>query len=233
MKTITMKFIATLLIGGFFIGGLTGCENLSKAAKGAGIGAGAGAVIGGVIGNQSGNTGRGAAIGGAVGAAVGAIIGDQMDRQAAELKKDLPDAVVVRDGDGIQVTFASAILFGFDSTNLAAAAKPDLNDLATSMNKNTNTELQIIGHTDSVGSDSYNQRLSENRAKAVANYLASQGVSSSRMATLGKGESEPVADNSSDAGRAQNRRVQILINVTEAYRQQLIQQQQASGNNGR
>lgn len=230
MKTMKMKFIATLLIAVVFIGGLTGCESVSKAAKGAGIGAGAGAVIGGVIGSRSDNTGRGAAIGGAIGAAVGAIIGDQMDRQAEELKKDMPDAVVVRDGDGIQVTFASAILFDFNSASLQANARPSLGDLASSMNKNNNTELEIIGHTDSVGSDSYNQTLSENRAKSVYNYLVAQGVDRARMATSGMGETKPVASNDTEAGRAQNRRVQIMINVTEAYRQQLIQQETAKQN---
>lgn len=220
MKNALMMLVAAAIT----ITSLTGCE-ASKAAKGAGIGAAAGAAIGGLLGNRSGEAGKGAAIGGAVGAAVGAIIGDQMDRQAAELQKELPDAQVVRDGDGIQVTFNAAILFAFDSDKVQDNAKSSLGDLATSMQKYNGTALEIVGHTDSVGSDSYNQKLSERRAKSVASYLLAQGVASNRVATKGLGETAPVADNATDAGRQQNRRVEIKINATEEYKQQLAAQQ--------
>lgn len=207
-----------------------GC-NASKTAKGAGIGAAAGAVIGGLIGNKTGDTTKGAAVGGAIGAAVGAIIGDQMDRQAAELKNELPDAQVVRDGDGIQVTFNAAILFAVDSDKVQEAAKGSLNDLAASMNKYNNTELLIVGHTDNTGSDTYNLNLSKRRATSVKNFIASQGIAGTRLQTDGKGEAEPVADNTTAAGRQANRRVEIKINVSEEYRQQLIQQQQQQQGN--
>lgn len=225
------NILTALVIATMALTSMVGC-NASKTAKGAGIGAAAGAAIGGLLGNRSGETGKGAAIGGAIGAAVGAIIGDQMDRQAAELKQQLPDAEVVRDGEGIKVVFNSAILFGFDSDKLQANAQPDLKDLANSMKTYPGTALEIIGHTDSVGSDSYNQKLSERRASSVANFLKSQGVENTRLMTKGLGETQPVADNTSEAGRQQNRRVEIKINITEEYRRQLEQQQAQSGSNG-
>lgn len=187
----------------------------SRKAKGGAIGATAGGVVGGVIGHQTGNTTRGAIIGAAVGGTIGAVIGHQMDQQAKELQQNIPGATVSRIGEGIAVTFASGLLYDFDSDVVRPAAQENLKNLAASLNKYPNTDLLIVGHTDSVGSDSYNQTLSQRRATAAANYLATQGVAPSRLKALGRGESEPIASNDSDAGRQQNRRVEVAIFASE------------------
>ncbi len=219
-KFFALPIFALLLFGA----ALMGCSSMSRTEKGAATGAGAGAVIGGVIGRATGSTAKGAVIGAVVGGGAGAIIGAQMDKQADELDQELEGAQVERVGEGIQVTFDSAILFGFDSDNLSAQAKTNLSDLAQSLQKYPNTEAVVVGHTDAVGSDSYNQRLSERRAAAAGNYLISQGVARSRVTTLGRGESEPVASNETEMGRSSNRRVEIGIFATEEYREQLDQQ---------
>jgi outer membrane protein OmpA-like peptidoglycan-associated protein len=207
----------------------SGCSSLSRTEKGAIIGAGAGGAIGGVIGNQTGSTARGAIIGAVVGGAVGAVIGRQMDKQADELAQNIPGAKVERVGEGIQVTFASGLLYDFDSDRVRAEAAENLRNLASSLDKYPNTELLIVGHTDSDGPDSYNWNLSERRASSAANYLATQGVARSRLRTAGRGESEPVTSNDTDAGRQQNRRVEVAIFATEAYRNELKRQYAPSG----
>jgi outer membrane protein OmpA-like peptidoglycan-associated protein len=146
-----------------------------------------------------------------VGGAVGAIIGHQMDQQAKEIRQNIPGAVVERVGEGIQVTFASGLLFDFDSDRVRAEAAANLRNLAQSLDKYPGTELLIVGHTDSKGEDGYNQGLSERRARSTADYLASQGVERSRLRTTGRGESEPVADNASADGQQRNRRVEVAI----------------------
>jgi outer membrane protein OmpA-like peptidoglycan-associated protein len=195
---------------------------MSKKEQGAVVGAAAGAAVGGVIGNQTGSTARGAIIGAVVGGAAGAIIGHQMDQQAKELEASIKGARVERVGEGIQVTFDSGLLFAYDSDVVQPAAQTNLTELARSLNKYPDSQLLIVGHTDNAGSDSYNQGLSQRRADAAAAYLGTQGVARSRIQTSGKGESEPVATNDSDAGRQQNRRVEVAIFASEAYRQQLM-----------
>jgi outer membrane protein OmpA-like peptidoglycan-associated protein len=195
----------------------TGCAGMNDKAKGALIGAGAGGVVGGVIGNQSNNTAKGAIIGAVVGGAAGAIIGHQMDQQAKELEQNIPGATVERVGEGIQVTFASGLLFDFDSEKVLPAARTNLDNLAASLQKYKDSDLMIVGHTDAVGTDSYNQQLSERRAHAASSYLRSQGVSR-RIQALGRGESEPVASNEDDPGRQQNRRVEVAIYASEKMR---------------
>jgi outer membrane protein OmpA-like peptidoglycan-associated protein len=190
---------------------LTACASLNKKEEGAIIGAGAGGVIGGIIGNQTGSTARGAIIGAVVGGAAGAIIGHQMDQQAKEIKDAIPGATVERVGEGIQVTFASGLLYDFDSDQIRAEAGTNLRSLAASLDKYPDTDLLIVGHTDSQGTDSYNQALSQRRADAASSYLAAQGVNATRLRTLGRGESEPVASNDVDSGRQLNRRVEIAI----------------------
>lgn len=200
---------------------LTGCANLSKTEKGAVIGAGAGTVVGGAIGTVAGSTTKGAIAGAIVGGAAGAIIGQQMDKQAAELEDELEGATVERVGEGIQVTFDSAILFAFDSSQLSADARRNLDDLAQSLREYPNTEILIAGHTDATGSDDYNQDLSERRASSAGSYLMSNGVQPSRITTIGKGELEPIASNESAFGREQNRRVEVAIFASEEYREEL------------
>jgi len=196
--------------------GLTGCASMSNEQKGAVIGAAAGATAGGVIGNQTGSTARGAIIGAVVGGVAGGIIGHQMDKQAAELKQNIPGATVERVGEGIQVTFASGLMFDFNSDVVRGDARTNLNALARSLDKYDKSDLMIVGHTDNVGTREYNQDLSERRASSAARYLHDQGVTR-RIATRGLGEDEPITSNSTDAGRRQNRRVEVAIYASEAW----------------
>lgn len=195
-----------------------GCASLNRKEKGAAIGAAAGAAVGGVIGNNTGSTARGAIIGAVVGGAAGAIIGHQMDQQAKELKLQIPGAVVERVGEGIQVTFASGLLFDFDSDAIRADAGANLSALANSLQKYPNTDVLIVGHTDALGSAEYNQALSSRRAESAAQYLASKGVSMSRSRVSGRGELEPLATNETEAGRQLNRRIEVAIYANEKAR---------------
>lgn len=178
----------------------------SNSTKGAGIGAGAGAIIGGVIGHQSGNTAVGAIIGAGVGGATGAIIGEHMDKQAAELRKDLKGATVERVGEGIKITFNSGLMFDFDSYNLTMGTQSNLTDLARTLNKYDDTNVLIEGHTDKKGSEEYNMTLSEKRSMAVEDYLISQQVKSGRITTHGYGETQSISEVDD-----QNRRVEVAI----------------------
>jgi len=187
-----------------------GCS-LSRKQQGAAIGGAAGAAIGGVIGNNTGSTARGAIIGAVVGGTAGAIIGHQMDQQAKELTLDIPGATVERVGEGIQVTFASGLLYDFDSDAVRADAAQHLRHLAASLNKYPDTELLIVGHTDALGSPAYNQDLSTRRALSASGYLAMQGVRSNRLHTAGRGESEAIGSNDTEAGRQRNRRIEVAI----------------------
>lgn len=197
---------------------------MNKAQKGAAVGAGGGAVIGGLIGKAAGNTAAGAIIGAAVGGTAGAIIGNQMDKQAAELEQELEDVEIERVGEGIQITFDSGILFAFNSSDLSADARSNLSNLAESLQKYPQSDLLIVGHTDSVGAKGYNYRLSEQRADAAGDYLMDLGIARSRISTVGKGMDEPVDTNETEAGRQNNRRVEIAIFASEEYRQEVMDQ---------
>lgn len=220
-----MKIFNTTNIAAFFITStmmLTSCEavkNANNQQKGTVIGTAAGAVIGGVLGNNLGkgkNAPAGAVLGGIVGGVAGNVIGRNMDKQAKEIKETLPGAEVERVGEGIKVTMKENMVnFGFDSSDLTPAAKANLDKLAQVLKNNMDTNINIYGHTDSKGTDAYNLSLSERRAAAVKSYLVAQGVSSSRMFTMGVGEKEPVASNDTDAGRAENRRVEFAITANE------------------
>lgn len=190
---------------------VTSCASMNRKEKGAAIGAAAGAAVGGVIGNNTGSTARGAIIGAVVGGTAGAVIGHQMDQQAKELKVDIPGAVVERVGEGIQVTFASGLLYDFDSADIRPEAAQNLTNLATSLTKYPNTELLIVGNTDALGTSEYNQDLSMRRANAASLYLTMQGVVLTRLHTSGRGELEPVASNETEAGRQLNRRIEVAI----------------------
>ena len=185
--------------------------NTSRATKGGVIGATAGGVAGGLIGKNSGNTAIGILIGAAVGGTAGALIGNYMDKQAAEIRKDLGNATVERVGEGILITFDSGLLFDVDSYQIKGATRDNLNQLAATLKKYDDTEILIEGHTDNTGTDDHNQKLSESRAKAVSSHLARQGVLSSRISPVGYGESQPVADNASTSGKQANRRVEVAI----------------------
>ena len=188
-----------------------GCNSLTKTQKGAAIGAGAGGTVGAFIGKAAGNTALGAIIGGAVGGTAGAFIGRNMDRQAAEIKQTVPGATVTREGEGILVKFDSGILFDTDKSALKAEAQSNLQKLAASLQNNPETNILIVGHTDNTGSDAHNMNLSEQRAASVKSFIAAANVASSRLKTSGKGETEPIADNTTVDGRSKNRRVEIVI----------------------
>jgi outer membrane protein OmpA-like peptidoglycan-associated protein len=197
---------------------------MSRTGQGAVIGAAGGAAVGGAIARGSGNTAAGAIIGAAVGGTAGALIGRQMDRQARELAQNIPGARVERIGEGIHVTFESGILFDFDSDRVRPEARANLQALANSLHQYADTELLIVGHTDNVGRVDYNQGLSERRARSAANYLASVGVTHNRLNATGRGMQEPVAANDDEWGRQQNRRVEIAIYASQAYREQMRHQ---------
>ena len=184
----------------------------SKATNGALIGAISGAAIG-VFSSSSSDRGKGALIGAASGAAVGGGIGYYMDVQEAELRKQLQSTgvSVTRNGDNIVLNMPNEVTFGVDETNLSQAAKNVLNSVALVAQEYDETNLNILGFTDSTGSESYNLRLSQVRASEVGNYLATQTVASQRISSQGMGESRPIASNQTKSGQAQNRRVEIIL----------------------
>ena len=220
MRTLTL----TGSLAAVGVTGLTGCASLNNKERGAVIGAATGAAAGGLIGRSNGSTSRGAIIGAVVGGAAGAVIGHQMDQQAKEIQQNIPGAVVERVGEGIQVTFASGLLYDFNSDVVRGEAGTNLRKLAESLSKYPNTELLIVGHTDSVGTAAYNASLSQRRADAAAAFLAAQGVPRARLRTEGKGPAEPVARNDSENGRSQNRRVEVAIFASESLKQRARQQ---------
>jgi outer membrane protein OmpA-like peptidoglycan-associated protein len=197
----------------------TGCASWgSKQTKGTGIGAAGGGVVGAVIGHQTGSTARGALIGAVLGGAAGALIGRRMDAQAEKLARELEGAQVSRVGEGIAVTFDSGILFPFDSAELTTGASSNLRKLADSLQAEARTQVMIVGHTDSEGSDGYNQELSERRGRAAQSFLASLGITASRLDSRGRGEVEPIASNTTDEGRRQNRRVEVAIYANDDWK---------------
>lgn len=217
--------LLALLVAGLI---LPGCASLSNTEKGAAAGASAGAILGGAVGKTQDNTAKGSIIGAVLGGAAGAVIGQQMDKQAEELDEELEGAEVATvknpetgETAGIQITFDNAILFDFDSATLRTGSEDNLGNLAASLQKYPNTDVLVVGHTDASGSDSYNQKLSEERAGSASSYLIRQGISASRITTIGKGEREPVASNDTDYGRQQNRRVEVAIFPSKEYREDM------------
>jgi outer membrane protein OmpA-like peptidoglycan-associated protein len=194
---------------------IAGCKSMNKTQKGAAVGTAGGAAAGAVIGRAAGNTALGAIIGAAVGGVTGAVIGRKMDKQAEEIESSVPGAKVERVGEGIVVDFSEKILFGYDRSDLSGSAEGNLDKLVNILKEYPDTNIEVQGHTDSKGSEKYNMRLSERRAGSVSQYLNSKGVTSSRVNTKGYGESAPVADNATDDGRAQNRRVTFLITANK------------------
>ncbi len=195
------------------------CSALRKnknAAIGTGTGVVVGGAIGGLLGKKNGNTAGGIIIGAAVGGVTGGVIGKYMDKQKRKMEEELGNAATVeRVGEGIKVTFDSGLLFGFNSADLSADMKTKLRDFANTLNEYDDTNILIDGHTDSVGSESYNMKLSENRAQSVNKYLNGLGVKRSRLGIRGFGETQPVASNETDSGRKENRRVEVAIWANE------------------
>lgn len=187
-------------------------QQTAKATTGSLIGAVAGAAVG-VASSSKSDRGKGALIGAASGAAVGGGIGYYMDVQETKLRQQLASTgvSVTRNGDNIILNMPNAVTFGVDQTELSEGAKSVLNSVVLVAKEYSKTQLNVLGYTDSSGSDSYNLRLSQVRASEVANYLTSKGLASSRVRSQGKGESSPIASNNSAEGRAQNRRVEIVL----------------------
>jgi outer membrane protein OmpA-like peptidoglycan-associated protein len=199
---------------------LAGCAQMNDMAtspekentrKGAGYGAAAGAVIGLLTGGN--DKFQAAMIGAAAGALAGGSVGYYMDKQEAKLRQQMAGTGVdvVRKGDNITLDVPGGVTFAFDSDALNPQFQPVLDKVASTLAEYDKTVIEVAGHTDSVGSDAYNQQLSERRANSVATYLSSRGVTRTRMVTVGAGEKYPVASNDTDDGRAQNRRVEITI----------------------
>lgn len=186
-------------------------SNNPKTQRGALIGAGTGALVG-ALSKGDGNRGDGALVGAVVGGAIGAGIGYNLDQQEAELRRDLDnDVIITNTGDRLILSLPQDIVFATDSFAVRPDLQNDLVSVATSLNKYPQSTVQVIGHTDSDGDAAYNQQLSERRATAVANVLLNAGVSGARLQTFGRGENQPIASNLNAAGKAQNRRVEIVI----------------------
>jgi outer membrane protein OmpA-like peptidoglycan-associated protein len=218
MKTIIKKsgiVLFTLLLSI----SLTNCkavQNANNKQKGAVIGATGGAILGAIIGNNVGKGGNGelgAVIGGVIGGGAGVLIGNKMDKQAQKIEEEIPGAKVERVDDGIVVTFDenSGVYFDTAKFNINSASQTTLNKLINVFKEYPDTNILVVGHTDSVGSAESNMTLSKNRAYAVTNYLTGKGLSAGRFTTNWFGESQPIQDNATPEGRAKNRRVNVAI----------------------
>lgn len=212
IKKITSMSLVIAVIFSFTVS-CTAIQNSNKTQRGAGIGVAAGAIVGGLIGGNIG----GALIGAAIGGAAGGLIGNHMDKQANKISEAVPGAEVKRVGEGIQIIFddKSGVNFAFDSSNLTDVAKKNLNAVAEIFNEFPDTKLMIEGHTDDVGNDDYNMKLSKRRADTVAHYIQSKGVAANRFSIKAYGKTAPRFKNDSDANRAKNRRVEIGVAANE------------------
>lgn len=215
----TFKSIISLSFSILLLLSLSNCKaikNANNKQKGAVIGATGGAVLGAIIGNNVGKGGNGelgAVIGGVVGGTAGVLIGAKMDKQAQKIEEEIPGAKVERVDDGIVVTFDenSGVYFDTEKYNINSKSQATLNKLAAVFKEYPNTNILVVGHTDSSGPEDYNMTLSKNRATAVTNYLIGNGLSGGRFTTNWFGESQPMHDNATASGRAQNRRVNVAI----------------------
>jgi len=190
---------------------VTGERTISKTALGGVGGALGGYLLGDLVGGRNDRTAK--IVGAGIGGLAGAGIGNYMDRQERAMRERTAgtDIDVVRQGDDLLLRMPSGITFATDSANVAPQFRPTLNEVAAVLQEYPNTYVDVYGHTDSTGSDAYNQGLSERRASSVANYLTSRGVASARLGTRGFGETQPIASNDTEAGRAENRRVEIKV----------------------
>ncbi|PZD79201.1 OmpA family protein [Mesonia sp. K7] len=229
MKKYINKSIALVVALSFIFAGCESIQNANNAQKGGAIGATGGAVIGGVIGNNVGdgdNTALGAIIGGVVGGAAGAYIGSRMDKQAQEIENEIPGAEVTRVGEGINVTFDenSGVYFATNKSDINAQSQETLNKLVKIFKEYPQTNVLVEGHTDSTGSEAYNMTLSKERAMSVTNYLTSSGLDNGRFTTKWYGETQPKYDNTTEEGRAKNRRVELAIVANEELKEEAQQQ---------
>jgi len=222
-----------LLVAGIIIlsAGCSTTKKMSKEEKGVAVGATSGAVIGGILGNNVGNkqnTALGAIIGAVVGGVAGGIIGNKMDRQAEEIKQEIPGAEVTRVGEGINVTFSennpdgskAGVYFDTDKYEINSNSMLALNKLVKVFNNYPETNILIEGHTDNVGAADYNTTLSNKRATEVGNFIIAEGIAKSRLITKWYGETQPKAENSSDANKALNRRVEFAITANDKMKEE-------------
>ncbi|MEO0613924.1 MAG: OmpA family protein [Pseudomonadota bacterium] len=218
MKQFLLSGAALMLIAACTTNPYTGERRASRAVTSGAAGAGAGAAAGAAIGAIAGNAGKGAVIGAGVGAAAGTGIGVYQDRQQAKLRRELAASgvSVTRIGDNIQLNMPSDITFATASADITPGFYQTLNAVAKVLKEYDRTGISILGHADARGADEYNLTLSQNRALSVSDYLASQGVNGGRLRAVGFGETRPIADNTSEAGLAANRRVEIVIDPVEA-----------------
>jgi len=204
--------------------GCTAIQNSNKTQRGAAVGVAGGALVGGLIGGNL----TGALIGAAIGGGAGALIGNKMDKQADRIEEAVPGAEVKRVGEGIQIIFddKSGVSFAFDSADLTPVAKENLDAVAEVFLEFPDTDLMIEGHTDNVGDENYNMKLSKRRAEAVVIYLKSKGVAGNRFSVEAFGETRPRFDNMTKEGQAKNRRVEIGVAANE----EMIQDAKAQAN---
>jgi len=230
MKKISGNTILILAVIILTVSGCSTVQKTNKQQRGAVIGAAGGAVIGGVIGNNvgKGNTVLGAIIGSVVGGVAGGVIGNQMDRQAEKIKNEIPGAEVQRVGEGIVVTFSEknpdgskmGVYFDFDKSEITSNSKLALDKLIQIFKEYPQTNLLVEGHTDDKGGDAYNLSLSQRRATAVGNYLKNNHVFASRLTINWYGETQPKVENTTDANRAENRRVEFAITANEKMKEE-------------
>ena len=218
-----MTFKTPLILGTAAVLALTACVDPNAYPDDPNARAKRGAITGAVIGGLAGATRSGddklknGVIGALVGGVAGAAIGNFLDQQAAELRAELsPGVAVVTEGDYLRVTMSQDILFATDSADLRPDLQRDLNAVAASLLRYPGSTVQVIGHTDNTGSPAYNQDLSQRRANSVASVLTANGVPAGRIAAFGRGEASPIASNLTPEGRAQNRRVDILIRAANS-----------------
>ncbi|MGB5555645.1 MAG: OmpA family protein [Flavobacteriaceae bacterium] len=226
MKNLVSKSVYVLM-SVILITGCTAVKNTNQKQRGATVGAASGAVIGGVLGNNVGkgnNTALGAIIGAVVGGVAGGYIGDRMDKQAQKIEEEIPGAQVTRVGEGINVVFNqdAGVYFDTNKSNVKGAAITTLDKMANILKEYPQTNILVVGHTDSAGPDDYNLQLSQQRAESVTNYLVSHGIDKGRLTTEWYGETQPVADNATAEGKAKNRRVEMAIVANEALKQEAI-----------
>ena len=219
MKKILVYLVALIFTSSTILTGCQAVKNTNKTQRGAAIGAVGGGILGAVLGNnlgKGGNGALGAVLGTVVGGVAGGVIGNKMDKQAREIKEALPGAEVERVGEGIRLVLGeNSVNFDFNKANLTSKAKSNLDRLVPVLKSYADTDIKIYGFTDSKGADDYNLNLSTQRAAAVKNYLATKGLVTRRFSVVGLGEAEPLATNDTDAGRAQNRRVEFAIVANE------------------
>lgn len=220
MRTSTTAAIATALAGSLLLsscatytGQTSAPDDPNRTRNAALIGAGIGVVAGLLSGGDATERRQRALVGAGVGGLAGGAIGAYQDRQEAELRRQMQGTGVdvVRQGDNITLNMPGGVTFAFDKAEVQPQFYPVLDNVAGTLQQYNQTIIEVAGHTDSVGSDSYNQQLSQQRAEAVANYLNSRGVMRDRMITVGAGETRPIASNDTEQGRAENRRVEITL----------------------